>query len=63
MISTPLTVHTDDYIFDEDELQAVRECRRLLLEAGADPTLMGDEEINIVNILLTDGSPVSLYWI
>lgn len=38
--SVPLTAIESEWLFgDEDVRQRIKECRRLLLDAGADPTL------------------------
>ena len=62
MISTPLAIILNDSeIDDDDEMQRVEECRRILLDAGADPTLTGSEEINLLSTAVLEGALVSVY--
>ena len=42
-------------------MQRVEECRRILLDAGADPTLTGSDDINLLEIAVLDGALVSVY--
>ncbi|KAF2012943.1 hypothetical protein BU24DRAFT_465291 [Aaosphaeria arxii CBS 175.79] len=52
----PLTLHVIDCICDEekDEIQNAREFRRLLLEAGADPTLMNGTGYTLVHLVMEE---------
>jgi ankyrin repeat protein len=43
MLSPSLTQHRNDCDQDDEHLQDIIECRRLLLVAGADPTLPDSE--------------------
>ena len=59
MISTPLCTASNDWERDENEMQKVEECRRILLAAGADPTLTGGEEENFLRLVVLGGASVS----
>lgn len=48
MSRSALLTYQNDFEQDEAELQKIRECRRLLLDAGADPTLFNGEGINLL---------------
>lgn len=60
MRSSPLLQHLNDgEEEDEERLQAVIECRRLLLQAGADPTIPNNEGNEILEECLSEGTAVS----
>ena len=59
MISTPLSIISNDWeIDDDDEMQRIEACRRILLNAGADPTLASEEAETLLNQAVTGGALV-----
>jgi hypothetical protein len=64
MISVPLTVGLNDNETPDDQLSRVRECRRLLLDAGADSTLQSpDDNYSLFRKVLDVGTLVRVYQV
>lgn len=61
--SPPLVVYMNDFEKEENDLQAIIECRRLLLQAGADPTLRDPEGEHSLLLCAADGTVVSIWML
>jgi hypothetical protein len=60
MNSVPLTHEVNGWEMDENQMQRAEECRRLLLDAGADPTLSGSDEEYLLEVVVLGGALVSV---
>lgn len=62
MISTPLSKVWNDWEIDDDEeMQRVEACRRILLANHADATLPGSDGANLIKLVVLCSTLVSVY--